>query len=98
MSFWRDQVEPVAAPTIRGDACQRPASGDFHQILGGHDPVCGASLKARRREAGLTQAGIASAMGVSVPRVSQIEAAPAVRTVTATRYLEALWKARPTAA
>jgi DNA-binding XRE family transcriptional regulator len=98
VSFWRDQVEPVAAPTNRGAACQRPASGDVHQILRGHDPVGGASLKARRREAGLTQAAIASAMGVSVPRVSQIEAALAVRIVTATRYLEGLRRARATAA
>jgi hypothetical protein len=93
MSFWRNEVEPLS-PTPQDRANQRVESvgPDEHPAVPGH------SLRAERRRAGLTQAAIATVMGVSVPRISQIEAAATVLTVTAGRYLEALRIASQSAA
>jgi len=97
MSFWRSEVRPLTATTdVWAD--QGSGSKEPHDILLEDGAVSGHSLQGQRRRSGLTQAAIARVMGVSVPRISQIEAAPAVRTVTATRYLEALQRARATAA
>ncbi|MDQ6899550.1 MAG: helix-turn-helix domain-containing protein [Candidatus Dormibacteraeota bacterium] len=92
VSLWRNEVEPVAS-LPRGRAGRRSP----HQLLIQQGVVPGIALQAERRRAGLTQLDIATAMGVSVPRISQIEAGP-VRAATATRYLEALSMARASAA
>jgi DNA-binding XRE family transcriptional regulator len=89
MSFWRNEVEPVA-PTSQDWAYQGPDAVEPPEPPGEHGAVPGPLLQAERHRAGLTQAAIATVMGVSVPRISQIEAAPTVLAVTATRYLEAL--------
>jgi DNA-binding XRE family transcriptional regulator len=97
MSFWRSEVKPLTATTDIWSH-KGSGSGEPHDRPVEHGAVPGRSLQERRRRAGVTQAAIATVMGVSVPRISQIEAVPAVRTVTATRYLEALRRARATAA
>jgi DNA-binding XRE family transcriptional regulator len=86
MSFWRNEVHVlVSRPTPRSG--RGPQSKEYwvRQLA-----VPGRLLQRQRRRAGVTQAAIATVMGVSVPRISQIETAPALRSVTAARYLEAL--------
>ncbi len=97
MSFWRNEVAPISVTT---DSWGHEGSGlgEPHDLLVEHGAVPGRSLQGQRRRTGVTQAAVATVMGVSVPRISQIEAAPAVRTVTAARYLEALRIASPSAA
>jgi hypothetical protein len=97
LSFWRDEVEPVESMS-HFQADERAALPEPRQRSGQQGPIPGFSLQAERRRAGLTQVAIATAMGVSVPRISQIEARPAVRNATATRYLVALRAARASAA
>jgi DNA-binding XRE family transcriptional regulator len=81
ISLWRNEVKPVSALPH--------GQRSHHERLAGQ-AVPGIALLAERRRAGLTQLDIATVMGVSVPRISQIEAAAAIRAVTACRYLEAL--------
>jgi DNA-binding XRE family transcriptional regulator len=94
MSFWRNEVHVlVSRPTLRSGRGPQSEERQDRQL-----EVPGRSLQRQRRRAGVTQAAIATVMGVSVPRISQIEAAPAVRSVTAARYLEALRMASLSAA
>ncbi len=95
MSFWRNEVEPLTGST--GSRVYE-GSEEPLKLLVKYGSVSGGSLQGQRHRVGVTQAAIATVMGVSVPRISQIEAAPAVRTVTAARYLEALRLARLSAA
>jgi DNA-binding XRE family transcriptional regulator len=97
MSLWRNEVAPIAATTDSW-GYEGSGSAEPHAFPIRERPVPGFSLQGKRRRAGVTQAAIAKVMGVSVPRISQIEAARAVRTVTAARYLEALRIASPSAA
>ncbi len=81
VSLWREEVKPVGAMP-QGQRSPHERLVD--------QAVPGTALLAERRRAGLTQLDIATAMGVSVPRISQIEAGAAIRPATASRYLEAL--------
>jgi DNA-binding transcriptional regulator YiaG len=84
-SFWRNEVEPL--PSV-------PSPAEEQSALTDEGMVRGFSLQVQRRRAGLTQMALAAAMGVSVPRISQIEARRGVRNATARRYLEAIRAAR----
>ncbi len=81
ISLWRTEVKPVGAI---------PQGQQSHHERLVDQAVPGIALLTERRRAGLTQVDIARAMGVSVPRISQIEAGAAIRPVTASRYLQAL--------
>ena len=89
VSLWRGEVEPLPA----GLHDER-----WERLLTDQDSVPGFSLQLERQRAGLTQMAIAIAMGVSVPRISQIESLPGVRAATAVRYLDALRTAAADAA
>ncbi len=94
MSFWRDEVHVlVSRPTSRSGRSPVSQETQVRQLA-----VPGFALQAERRRSGLTQLAIATAMGVSVPRISQIETGPTVRSATVGRYLEALRTAQMTAA
>jgi hypothetical protein len=97
LSLWREEVEPIES-RWHAQADPPTALPKPHKRSGQQGAVPGFSLQAERRRAGLTQVAIAMAMGVSVPRISQIEARPAVRSATASRYLIALRAARASAA
>ena len=88
VSLWRGEVEPL--PEVSHD--------EARERLADEDYVPGFSLQLERHRAGLTQMAIAGAMGVSVPRISQIESLPGVRAATAIRYLDALRTAAADAA
>ncbi len=89
MSFWRTEVEPLA-PSVDRRPSQHSNCEEPRDLVAQREAVSGPSLQAERRRAGLTQHVVATAMGVSVPRISQIEARAAVRAATVMRYLQAL--------
>jgi DNA-binding transcriptional regulator YiaG len=97
VSLWRSEVESVSSAFHArvGQRLEQPARDS---LLAGQDRVPGFSLQVERHRAGLTQMAVARAMGVSVPRISQIESRRAVRAATATRYLSALRAATANAA
>ncbi len=97
VSLWSYEVEPLASQ-MRGRVVERSEDAAPQGLRTRHHLAPGFLLQSERRRAGLTQMAIAAAMGVSVPRISQIESLPRVRTATAMRYLSALRAATTSAA